>query len=419
MFDWHAIRQQYRTLIESDFWPYWEQHDDPQYGGVLNCISNDGGTRISDDKFTWSQGRYLWMLAELLELTEKGLVDLAKDRLRSSLDRCQDFILQHAIGPEAKVYYLLDRRGEPKPEPRTGRLDASIFSDSFIVIGLANAARVTLDDAALPVLRTLYHSIVSRIRSGTFLTEPYPIPEGYRSHSIPMILLNTSVEYGKAFETLQPDNTDEIEFSHQIAGDCAREIHEVFYDSATGLMREYVSTPSNYETKLQDRHVNPGHTIEDCWFLLEYHKRNGTESEALEWVEPLAQKSWQIGWDPEHGGLLRFVDKAGGAPKGDVGEDPFELLVADTWGMKLWWPHSETLYTFLKLYQLSGSELNREIYETSAEYIFSVFPDPVHGEWIQIRDRSGAPEEKLVALPVKDPFHIVRNFCRILELEAL
>lgn len=37
-------------------------------------------------------------------------------------------------------------------------------------------------------------------------------------------------------------------------------------------------------------------------------------------------------------------------------------------------------------------------------------------EWVQIRTRSGQPEEKVVALPVKDPYHIIRNLILILEL---
>ena len=38
------------------------------------------------------------------------------------------------------------------------------------------------------------------------------------------------------------------------------------------------------------------------------------------------------------------------------------------------------------------------------------------GEWIQIRDRRGAPVDKVVALPVKDPYHVLRNLLLILEL---
>jgi mannose/cellobiose epimerase-like protein (N-acyl-D-glucosamine 2-epimerase family) len=72
--------------------------------------------------------------------------------------------------------------------------------------------------------------------------------------------------------------------------------------------------------------------------------------------------------------------------------------------MKIWWPHAEMLYTFLRLYSLTRDEELLAIYRQVEEYIFRVFPDAKHGEWIQIRNREGVPEEKLVALPVQGPF---------------
>ena len=49
-------------------------------------------------------------------------------------------------------------------------------------------------------------------------------------------------------------------------------------------------------------------------------------------------------------------------------------------------------------------------YWKAHDYTFETFPNPdrIVGEWIQIRDRQGSPESKVVALPVKDPFHIAR-----------
>jgi N-acylglucosamine 2-epimerase len=44
------------------------------------------------------------------------------------------------------------------------------------------------------------------------------------------------------------------------------------------------------------------------------------------------------------------------------------------------------------------------------------FPDPSGKEWIQIRDREGTPIRRVVALPVKDPYHIARCFLKILLL---
>ena len=88
------------------------------------------------------------------------------------------------------------------------------------------------------------------------------------------------------------------------------------------------------------------------------------------------------------------------------------------WSSKLWWVHSEALYTSLLCYLKSGDPAFKEWFERTFDYVFSTFPgkDPEIREWIQIRTREGAPLEKVVALPVKDPFHITRNLLLILEL---
>lgn len=49
----------------------------------------------------------------------------------------------------------------------------------------------------------------------------------------------------------------------------------------------------------------------------------------------------------------------------------------------------------------------------------ATFPGRKGGaEWIRIRDRAGAPRDQVVALPVKDPFHICRNLMQIIELDG-
>jgi N-acylglucosamine 2-epimerase len=58
------------------------------------------------------------------------------------------------------------------------------------------------------------------------------------------------------------------------------------------------------------------------------------------------------------------------------------------------------------------------IHDRTFEYVFGHFnnPDTETGEWIQILTREGFPQDKVVALPVKDPFHITRNLLLICEL---
>jgi N-acylglucosamine 2-epimerase len=93
-------------------------------------------------------------------------------------------------------------------------------------------------------------------------------------------------------------------------------------------------------------------------------------------------------------------------------------LVLDDWASKLWWVHSEALYTTLLLYDRTGDEEFLSWFEKIYQYVFSTFPNPDKeiGEWIQIRTREGKPQEKVVALPVKDPYHITRNVILLIEL---
>jgi N-acylglucosamine 2-epimerase len=88
------------------------------------------------------------------------------------------------------------------------------------------------------------------------------------------------------------------------------------------------------------------------------------------------------------------------------------------WDNKLWWPHSEALYSTLLSYSLTKDKGLAELYNEVHDYTFATFPNPDKqvGEWIQIRDRQGKPVTKVVALPVKDPFHIARSFMLIIEL---
>jgi N-acylglucosamine 2-epimerase len=96
----------------------------------------------------------------------------------------------------------------------------------------------------------------------------------------------------------------------------------------------------------------------------------------------------------------------------------YEAGVRGTWDTKLWWVHSEAIYTTALSYTLSGSDEMRAWFERVWDYAFRVFPhpDPAVGEWIQIRDRRGEPLDRVVALPVKDPYHITRNLLQVIEL---
>lgn len=402
----------YTTQIQDDFIPYWKKFYDYEDGGILNCINNYGDKRLSDNKFTWSQGRYLWVLARIYDIHQKHgtFPKIDMEDIKVQMKGTYDFIVNHSIYDDNICCYLLDKKGGKLVDERTGRYDASIFADCFALIGMAQYTKAMHLEEQVAPTRALFESIVKRVAENDFLTEPYPIPTGYKIHSIPMILSNTTYELVKMLEEFDLPADKEIAYGLEQV----RTILEDF--TRNGLVREHISTDENYENLLLDRHVNPGHTLEDMWFCCDMLKDYGDIDKYMPLIEEVSKNSFDIGWDTEFGGLLRFVDREGGKPSGVKGDSAFELLINDTWDMKLWWPHSEILFLFLYLYKLTGKQEFMDYYQKSEDYVFNVFPNKALGEWIQIRKRDGSPEEKVVALPVKDPFHILRNFIRIVEL---
>jgi N-acylglucosamine 2-epimerase len=97
-------------------------------------------------------------------------------------------------------------------------------------------------------------------------------------------------------------------------------------------------------------------------------------------------------------------------------DDRYESLVTRTWDTKLWWPHAEALYTTALLARRDAHPELAGWYERIHDYTFATFPDGPGREWTQIRTRAGAPLDEVVALPVKDPFHIARALLLLVEL---
>lgn len=407
-----AVKAFYIDQLEHDFLPYWSKYVDHDHGGILNCINNYGDQLLAEDKFTWSQGRWLWVLSKVYELQQKGEMNaIPMDALKLWMEGTWAFLTEHCIDEENVCCFVLTRQGEKKKDARTGRYDASIYADCFALIGMSAYVKAVGCREQCGAVEALYRSIRRRVESGDFLTEPYPVPEGFCTHGIPMILLNSVHEYIRMKQSLEMDVQDEVAYARSKLEFILTEL----YDGA-GHILEYKKIGAATPQTLLERHLKPGHTLEDAWFWVEFLEEFGGLEEYLPKIEKIVKATFTDGWDKEQGGMYCFVDYRGGTPRGERFGGAQEQLIVDTWDTKLWWVHSELLYVFLKMYQVTGNETYLKNYQTCADYAFSVFPNRETGEWIQIRRRDGTPENKVVALPVKDPFHIMRNFIKIVEL---
>jgi N-acylglucosamine 2-epimerase len=175
--------------------------------------------------------------------------------------------------------------------------------------------------------------------------------------------------------------------------------------------------PEDADTLL-GRHRTPGHLLETVWMLSDAALHvPGIETLVPDWLPDLAHHALALGWDDEHGGVLRYVDRDGGRPTGPHHDDRYETLVLETWDTKLWWVQVEALLAAVRLgHAYPGSGFDAWTARLT-DYTLATYPDPDGAEWLQVRDRAGRPLDRVVALPVKDPFHIARALLLALETE--
>lgn len=223
----------------------------------------------------------------------------------------------------------------------------------------------------------------------------------------------------EVYEAACKFDTDWLEELKHNLNDFTSDILDHFVDE-NQVIHEVITDENTFFTGLLGQHANPGHTIEDMWFMVDAMDILGKKERIVQ-ISAIAKKAMEIGWDKEHGGLMHYCGVSGGQPKEDTAgdhEEPMLKQVLSSWGDKLWWIHSEALYTMLLLYERTGDEEFLLWYEKVFDYTFEKFPNPDREtrEWVQILTRDGKPQDKVVALPVKDPYHITRNLILIIEL---
>ena len=399
----------YKKTLYEDVLPFWEKYaPDEECGGFFTCFSGNGEKMLSTDKYIWSQGRMLYVLGKILSRGEISAERLAF--LEKMGDKTAAFLMAHARLENGACTFLTDREGNKKLAGRV--YDSSIYVDCFVIIGIATFAAYKKDRAMLAFATELYEHAKARCLSGNFNTDPYPVPKGCSTHGVPMIFTNTSYTLAEAMHALG-DAASEALYRDAYTFSC--DVLDRFVDE-NGVLHEMIFEGDRFDfDRLLGRYINPGHTIEDCWFLADACGRFG-DAVRMEKILRVLKNALSRGWDEEFSGIRLFVDCEGGDPRGTVDDEKEEMVrkvQADN-GAKLWWVHSESLYSCLRFSD------DREIaawYEKIKDYTFKTFPNTENGrgEWIQIRDREGRPENRVVALPVKDPFHIMRNLILLIE----
>jgi len=374
---------QYRSLLLDGVAPFWlEGGIDRVYGGVLSCMSDDGQV-LSGDKFIWSQARSVWTFSALYNRIEP------RPEFREAAENSVRFLLAHGRDDRGRWVYHTDREG------RVLEGATSIYSDCFAIYGLSEYYRATRDELALSVARQTFERVARRIEEPDFNeTMPYPMPPEWKNHGVPMIMTEVTHELG---QTLGDDKLESLagQYADRIMRHFVRPERKVLLEFLT---RDYQELPPPAGT-----FVMPGHAIESMWFVLHLARHRG-DHDLIQRAVEVIRWHLEFGWDEEYGGLLLSRDIEG--------HEPF-LPHSQK---KLWWPHVEALYATLLAYELTGQDWCLAWYKKVADWAWSHFPMPNCGEWYQRLTREGKPSSEVIALPVKDPFHLPRGAILIVQL---
>src|ERR1700750_2908578 len=128
----------YRSHLENDVMAWWLANGpDAEFGGVRTCYANSGDTLVSTDKYTWSQGRWVWLTSRLSRAARHGLLGMDPDVLLRHAASTAEFIAAHALLGNGTTAYVMAAAGAVKPYGADGDPHASVFADLFAALGFA------------------------------------------------------------------------------------------------------------------------------------------------------------------------------------------------------------------------------------------------------------------------------------------
>jgi N-acylglucosamine 2-epimerase len=373
----------YRDELLGSVIPFWMNHSlDSDSGGYFTCLDRRGGV-YDTDKFMWLQGREVWLFAMLY-----NKVDRKAEWLDMALHGAR-FMEKFGRDSGGNWYFSLTRDGKPLVQPY------NIFSDCFAAMAFSELYKAAGDEEHRQIALTTFNNIQKRqINPKGLYTKAFPGTRPLKSFSLPMILCNLSLIMEDILGTEQVNKTIQP---------LIKEVMEVFYDQATGLILENVTPEGDFSDSFEGRLLNPGHTNESMWFMMDLAVRNNDKALIDRSIEILL-RSTEKGWDKKNGGIFYFLDVKG---------HPTQQL---EWDQKLWWVHIETLISMAKGYRLTGNEACKKWFEILHEYTWNHFKDPQYPEWFGYLNREGNPLLELKGGKWKGCFHVPRGLYEIWKI---
>ena len=365
----------FRKDLLENILPFWLPMVDEKNGGIFTQVDREG--RIyGREKSVWFQGRALWVFARAYNVIEKNPAYLeAAEKIFSFFDKCTD--------ADGRMYFTVTEDGRGLQKRRY------YFSETFAAIGAAELYKATGREEVLSAAEK-YCDVAYECFTGKRKNPPKINPENSKMKALSpvMIMLSTA--------SVMRSTGKNTEKYAAIAKSCADEIIGGGFLTEYGLL-ESVSDKGEFCNIPSGRVINPGHSLECAWFLMEEGKNSGNNLYIEKAIE-IIEKTVKVGFDKKHGGIIAFTDALG------------YPATALEWDMKLWWPQCEAMIAFRMAAELTGEEKYGKMYGELLSYTEKYFVDKEYGEWYGYLHYDNTPSTTLKGNIFKGPFHIPRFY---------
>jgi N-acylglucosamine 2-epimerase len=374
--DFQKLATQYRDELLGNVVPFWlNKSQDREFGGYFSCLDREGNV-FDADKFIWLQAREVWLFSMLYNRVEQ----------RAEWLECAiqggEFLKKYGHDGFGNWYFSLTREGKPLIQPY------NIFSFTFAAMAFAQLGLATGNQEYTDLAKVTYDRILERHENpkGRY-NKAYPGTRNLKNFALPMIMCNLNLEMEHILGT---------DFVMDSANKLIDEVLNVFYRPEYGLVVENVNEDGSLSDTFDGRLLNPGHTIEAMWFIMDLAERMNNR-DIIDQAQQITLQTLKHGWDEKNGGIFYFMD---------VKNRPPQQL---EWDQKLWWVHLETLISLLKGYRLTGSQESLEWFEKVHEYTWTHFKDDQFPEWFGYLNRQGEVSLDLKGGKWKGCFHVPRG----------
>lgn len=372
-------KQRYRKDLLTNILPFWLKNGmDKVNGGIYTCLDREG-VLYDSTKSVWFQGRAGFIFADAYYNIEKD------ENFLEASKSCLDFLEKYCFDSDGRMYFEVTADGKPLRKRRY------VFSECFAIIAMAEYSKASGDKAYSEKALKLFKDVLRFLDTPGILEPKYLPTQPAIGHSITMILINTAAIVRSAIK--DPVLDERIDKSIEM-------LRKYFVHPEYKALLEMVTPEGEIIDTINGRVINPGHSIETAWFLLEEAKYQGWDDGKGKEIKELALQildwSWDWGWDEEFGGIINFRD-CKGFPAQDYSQD-----------MKFWWPQTEGIIAALYAYEATGDKKYLDMHEKVNQWAYDHLPDKEFPEWYGYLHRDGTVAQPAKGNIFKGPFHIPR-----------